>query len=119
MRGCKATRGGVQGLGGSERVTHVKSCTPSTAYMKMSSPSSETTLTSAGAESTSVMRRSLSPLKRLSLSSRSTRKMRSTRSTRSSIGGNGSIVSSSSWPNWSSSVVHTRKKSKRHQLSRK
>ena len=119
MRGCKATRGGVQGLGGSERVTHVKSCTPSTAYMPISSASSDEMLTSAGAESTSVIIRSRSPFARLLLSSRSTRKMRSTRSTRSSIGGNGSIVSSSSWPNWSSSVVHTRKKSKRHQLSRK
>ena len=120
MRGCEATRGGrVHGLGGSGRAAHVKSCTPSTAYMPISSASSDEMLTRAGAESTSVIIRSRSPLARLLLSSRSTRKMRSTRSTRSSIGGSGRYATSSSWPNWSISVVHTRKKSKRHQLSRK
>ena len=87
--------------------------------MPIISASSDEMLTSAGAESTSVIIRSRSPLARLLLSSRSTRRMRRTRSTRSSIGGIGRNASSSSWPNWSSSVVHTRKKSKRHQLSRK
>ena len=80
--------------------------------MNVMSASIEPTLMSEGKESTIVMMRLRSSL--APLSSRRMRRMRSTRSTRSSIGGSGRICSSSSAANWSSSEVHTRKKSKRH-----
>ena len=98
-------------------LTYVKSCTPSTENMNMSSASSEQTLTSEGSESTMVMIRSRTPF--APLSSRRMRSTRKTRSTRSSMGGSGSTCARSSAANWSSSEVVTRKKSNWHQASEK
>ena len=85
--------------------------------MKRIRQSSEPTLNSAGKESTIVTMRLRSS--RAPLSRRRMRRMRSTRKTRSSIGGSGKYWASSWDANWSSNEVHTKKKSKRHQLSAK
>ena len=80
--------------------------------MKMHSPRSEPTLTSEGKERMSVTIRLRSS--RAPLSSRRMRTMRRMRSTRSRKGGIGRTPASSAGANWSSSEMHTRKKSKRH-----
>ena len=99
--------------------TNVNRLTPSTPYMKTTSERTPPTFMSGGNEMTSVIIRSRIRRAPGPLSRRRMRRMRSTRSTRSTIGGMGRTCSSSSAANWSSSEVHTRVKSNRHQLSPK